>query len=189
MEIMQDSTRIAVFVCANCARPGKELTSAARTRPVVPDFDLPGHVHQVIIPCAGRLQPEHVLKAVESGSQVVSVIACEEDNCHFAEGSRRCTIRVEYIRSLLNEIGLGEGRLLLSYLPGSAVEDLNIAAGKPNPTNQTNALRVSVQAIREQVIEALRTCPPNPLLELYPDVSDEDFAVAEMVSSEGESNE
>jgi F420-non-reducing hydrogenase iron-sulfur subunit len=189
VEIMQDSTRIAVFVCANCARPGKEFTSSGRARPVIPDFDLPGQVHQVIIPCAGRLQPEHVLKAFESGSQVVSVIACDEENCHFAEGSRRCSIRVEYIRSLLNEIGLGEGRLLLSYLPGSAVEDLDIASGKPINVDQANSLIAPVEAIRAQVIEALRTCPPNPLLELYPDVSDADFVIGEMVSSEGESDE
>ena len=186
---MQDSTRIAVFVCANCARPGKEFTSSGRTRPVVPDFQLPGQVHQVIIPCAGRLQPEHVLKAFESGSQVVSVVACDEDNCHFAEGSRRCAIRVEYIRSLLNEIGLGEGRLLLSYLPGSAIEDLNIASRKSGKVGQIPTLDKPISAIREQVIEALRTCPPNPLLELYPVSSDEDFAVAEIVSSEGESDE
>ena len=189
MEIMQDSTRIAVFVCANCARPGKEFTSSGRARPVIPDFNLPGQVHQVIIPCAGRLQPEHVLKAFESGSQVVSVVACEEDNCHFAEGSRRCAIRVEYIRSLLNEIGLGEGRLLLSYLPGSAVEDLDIASGKSTKAGPGKDLTVSIKEIREQVIEALRTCPPNPLLELYPDVSDEEFAVAEMVPGEGGSDE
>jgi len=189
VEIIEDSTRIAVFVCANCARPGKEITSARRVRPVVPDFGLPGSVHQVIIPCAGRLQPEHVLKAFESGSQVVSVVACEEENCHFAEGSRRCTLRVEYIRSLLNEIGLGEGRLLLSFLPGSAVEDLNIASGKSVSMGQANSLADPIRAIRDQVIEALRTCPPNPLLELYPDISDEDFAVEEMDSSEGERDE
>ena len=150
---------------------------------------MPGHVHQVIIPCAGRLQPEHVLKAFESGSQVVSVVACEEDNCHFAEGSRRCALRVEYIRSLLNEIGLGEGRLLLSYLPGSAVEDLDLASGRSNSLDQLIPLTAPITAIRDQVIEALRTCPPNPLLELYPDVSDEEFAGEEMVSSEGESDE
>ena len=41
MEIIPDSTEITMFVCANCARPGKELTSAVRARSAVPDFNLP----------------------------------------------------------------------------------------------------------------------------------------------------
>jgi coenzyme F420-reducing hydrogenase delta subunit len=72
-----------------------------------------------------------VLRAFESGSSVVTVVACQVDNCHFIEGSRRCARRVDYIRSLLNEIGLGDERLLLFYLPGSASQDLAVAAGKP----------------------------------------------------------
>ena len=32
--------------------------------------------------------------------------------------------RVEFVRSLLGEIGLNDERLLLEYLPGSAAEDL-----------------------------------------------------------------
>ena len=131
METIPDSTGITVFVCANCARPGKVLTSAGRGRPVVPEFNWPGRVQQIIMPCTGRLQPEHVLKAFESGSRLVSVIACQEDNCQYIEGSRRCARRVDYIRSILKEIGLGEDRLLLSHLPGSASEDLALAAGKP----------------------------------------------------------
>jgi len=117
VEIIPDSTEVTVFVCANSARPGRKVTSAGRARPVVPDFKWPGRVRQIVIPCAGRLQPEHVLKAFESGSSVVSIIACQDDNCHFIEGSRRCALRVDYVRSILNEIGLGDERLLLSYLP------------------------------------------------------------------------
>ena len=109
METISEQSAITLFVCANCARPAQVSSSSGRTRPVVPDFNWPGPVKQVIVPCAGRLQPEHVLKAFESGSSVVSVVACQEDNCHHAEGSRRCEMRMEYIRSILKEIGLGVG--------------------------------------------------------------------------------
>lgn len=163
MEIMQDSAGITVFVCANCARPAKEPAAAVKSRPEIPDFNWPVRAKQVIVPCTGRLQPEHVLKAFESGSSVVSVIACREDNCHYIEGSRRCSLRLEYIRSILDEIGLGEGRLLLSYLPGSASEDLALSAGKSAPDSNSDSLETQIAAIREQVAEALRTYPPNPL--------------------------
>jgi len=161
VETIPNTTGVTVFVCANCARPAKEMSSAQRSRPVVPDLQLPGRVQQVIVPCSGRLQPEHVLKAFENGSSVVSVIACQDDNCHYIEGSRRCAHRVDYIRSILNEIGLGEERLLLSYLPGSAMEDLALATG--DAAGHSNPLDSKVAAIREQVIQALHANPPNPL--------------------------
>jgi coenzyme F420-reducing hydrogenase delta subunit len=168
VEITQDTAGVTVFVCANCARPPKETTAAKRARPVVPDLHLPGRVRQVIVPCSGRLQPEHVLKAFETGSSVVSVIACQDDNCHYIEGSRRCARRVDYIRSILKEIGLGDERLLLSYLPGSAMEDLALATGEDAGINLSDPLEAQVEAIRDQVIQALRTNPPNPLQPPFP---------------------
>jgi coenzyme F420-reducing hydrogenase delta subunit len=163
VQTTQNTAGVTVFVCANCARPPKEAGSAKRTRPTVPELHLPGTVRQVIVPCTGRLQPEHVLKAFETGSSVVSVIACQDDNCHYIEGSRRCARRVDYIRSILKEIGLGDERLLLSYLPGSAMEDLALATGEDAGKNLSDLLEAQVAAIRDQVIQALRTNPPNPL--------------------------
>jgi F420-non-reducing hydrogenase iron-sulfur subunit len=158
-----DSSSVTVFVCANCARPGKEVTSAFRTRPAPPDFHWPRHFQQVTIPCAGRIQPEHVLRAFESGDSIVLVVACQEDNCHYVEGSRRCALRVEYIRSILQEIGLGDGRLLFSYLPGSACEDLAVSVAKTPEINRNGSLQAQIASIRDQVFQALDAYPHSPL--------------------------
>jgi F420-non-reducing hydrogenase iron-sulfur subunit len=158
-----------LFVCANCARPGKIENSAGRTPPVVPNFNWPCPVQQIIVPCAGRLQPEHVLKAFEAGSSVVSVVACREDNCHYIEGSLRCGRRAEYLRSILTEIGLGGNRLLLFSLPGSAAEDLALLAGAKASAVPGVDLEEQVAAIRDQVVRALLELPPNPLQKLNSD--------------------
>ncbi len=186
---MPDSSWMTAFVCANCARPGRKPTSAGRERPVVPDFDWPVRAQQIIIPCAGRLQPEHVLKAFESGSSVVSVVACREDNCHYIEGSRRCALRVEYVQSILKEIGLGEGRLLLSHLPGSAFEDMALAGGDHTPPVQGDSLETQITAIRDRATEALQTHPPNPLQGLSQDMPVGDSSEEEMSYSEVGSDE
>ena len=186
---MPDSTEITMFVCANCARPGKKTTSAGRVRPAVPDFNLPGRVQRIIVPCTGRLQPEHVLKAFESGSSLVSVVACEENNCHYIEGSRRCALRLDYIRSILKEIGLGEERLLLSHLPGSASEDMALASGKPASGNHSDSLGARIAAIRDQAIEALRCLAPNPLLQLPSTGPNGDSHRQEYVSGEDNGDE
>jgi F420-non-reducing hydrogenase iron-sulfur subunit len=160
---VESNSGVTVFVCANCARSGKDLSSAGRARPTVPDFNWPGNFRQVVVPCTGRLQPEHVLRAFESGATIVSVIACQEDNCHYTEGSKRCARRVDYIRSILKEIGLGDERLLLSYLPGSAAEDLALAAHRKPATNGSDSLKCRLAAIRDQVVQALQTFPSSPL--------------------------
>jgi coenzyme F420-reducing hydrogenase delta subunit len=152
-----------VFVCANCARPGQAPTSAGWPQPVVPDFGWPWPVRQILVACTGRLQPEHVLKAFESGSDVVSMVACEEDNCHYLEGSKRCAHRADYLRSIIDAIGLGGERLMLFHLPGTAAEDMALAAGRPVLARVSEALDAQVAAIREKVVEALAALPPNPL--------------------------
>ena len=93
--------------------------------------------------CTGRLQPEHVLKAFESGARLVCVIACDEGNCHHLEGSRRCARRVEYLRGILDEVGLGRERLLLCHLPGTAAEDMALAAARPGPVYDAGAAQAA----------------------------------------------
>jgi coenzyme F420-reducing hydrogenase delta subunit len=153
------SPDVTVFVCANCARPPQAPTSAGRPKPSVPAFDWPFPAREIVVPCTGRLQPEHVLKAFEAGASLVAVAACAEDNCHYLEGSKRCARRVDYLRSMLDAIGLGGERLLLFHLPGTAAEDMALAAGRAVAA----APAPSVAEVRERVREALAGLPPNPM--------------------------
>ncbi len=184
MEATQDSAWATAFVCTNCARPAKQSGAAVKPRPVVPDFNWPVRTQQIVVPCTGRLQPEHVLKAFESGASVVSVIACQESNCQYIEGSRRCSLRVGFIRAILDEIGLGEGRLLLFSLPGSAHQDLALSAGKSKLADQSESLEAQIAAIRDQVAETFRNHPPNPLQQLSQSDSGEDTLPEDMSYSE-----
>jgi coenzyme F420-reducing hydrogenase delta subunit len=152
---------VTIFLCANCARPAQAPTSAGRPRPAVANFEWPWPVREVLLPCTGRLQPEHVLKAFESGADLVCAIACREDNCHYVEGSQRCARRVDYIHSILREIGLGGERLLFFTLPGTAAEDMALAAGRSMPAACPDDLQFA--AVRNRVRQALDDLPPNPL--------------------------
>jgi hypothetical protein len=120
-------------------------------------------VEQVLLPCAGRLQPEHVLKAFEAGADVVCAIGCREDNCHHLEGSRRCARRVDHVRSILDDVGLGRDRLLFFTLPGSAAEDLALGAARPAPASDPTQLAERVAAVRDQVVANVERLPPSPL--------------------------
>ncbi|MEJ2109971.1 MAG: hydrogenase iron-sulfur subunit [Acidobacteriota bacterium] len=150
-------------MCANCARPGKVSTSAVRPKPVLPNFNWPFPVERVVVPCAGRVQPEHILKTFEAGADMVLIVACEDENCHYIEGSKRCRLRVEFVQSILKEIGLGEERLRLEFLPGSAAEDLMVDAGKSSQEENSDTLASKIANIREQTVQALELLPQNPL--------------------------
>jgi len=167
---------ITVFLCANCARPARVATSSGWClHPVAPDFDWPWPVRQTLVSCTGRLQPEHVLKAFESGSQAVCMVACQEDDCHYLEGSKRCARRAAFLRSILDEIGLGGERLMLFHLPGTAAEDMALASGRAVEALGATVLDAQVAAIRGQVIETLRALPINPLRKASAAEADEDF--------------
>jgi coenzyme F420-reducing hydrogenase delta subunit len=157
------SPYVTVFVCANCARVTRTPEVAYRSRPDTPSFDWPFPVQEVLLPCTGRLQPEHVLKAFETGARLVCAIACSEDNCHYLEGSRRCARRVEYVRGILDEVGLGAERLLLLHLPGTAAEDTALSAGRPVPAYSPETAATQVAAVRKAVLAALQTLTPTPL--------------------------
>jgi hypothetical protein len=114
-----------------------------------------------------------VLKAFESGTSIVSVIACEEGNCCFVEGSTRCSRRLEYVRFILREIGLGDQRLLLFHLPGSAAEDLASSADRPLPANHTVSLDEQIAGICASLMQRLHCHPRSPLLDSIPDSRNE----------------
>ncbi len=155
---------LVVFVCANCARGGKSPNTAVRSRPCPPDFGWPAPVKTILIPCAGRIQPEHLLKAFEDGANAVAVVACQEDNCHSVEGCSRCLHRVEYVRGLLGEIGLGADRLMMFHLPGSAKQDMILGECKTGSAAVSpEELARQIAAIREQAMERLKTLTPNPM--------------------------
>lgn len=187
--IRSQASGITAFVCANCARPGQEMALHCRSRPAVPDFDWPFPAQQIIVPCTGRLQPEQVLKAFYSGAAMVCVFACAEKNCHYLEGSKRCARRVEYIRSLLNEIGMGGERLKLFHFPGSAVEDMSTSYGEPAAEKSSDVLEERLSAIREEVAQALRLLPQNPLGNFIEPVAAGDTYREEMNVGEDDNDE
>jgi coenzyme F420-reducing hydrogenase delta subunit len=154
---------VTAFVCANCARPGRTPTSAGRQAPAAPMFAWPFAAREVLVPCTGRLQPEHLLKAFEKGADAIVVVACEEANCHYLEGSRRALRRIDFVRGLIEEMGLGGARLMMYNLPGSAREDMNLGADQPAPALSDEDLARRIAAVRDDCLAKLKNLPPNPL--------------------------
>jgi len=148
-------------VCANCARENGE--GSGTSDPISGIFPQKTRVKEVVVPCTGRLQPEHLLRAIEAGADLVCIVACEENNCHFLEGATRARRRSQYVQHLLEEIEVGGERIMLLHLPGSARQDM-CAKNSRNPSQDAEGeLSRYVLAASAEVAERLRSTPPNPL--------------------------
>jgi nicotinamide mononucleotide adenylyltransferase len=103
------------------------------------------------------------LRAIEAGADLVCIVACEENNCHFLEGSKRAQRRTQYVQQLLEEIEVGGERILLLHLPGSARQDMNAKESGIQPQDSESELSRYVLAATAEIVERLRSSPWNPL--------------------------
>lgn len=65
------------------------------------------------LPCSGRIEPLHFLRAFEAGADLVYLITCPEKACRYQQGNIRAGKRLAYAQKLIEEIGLDPDRLIL----------------------------------------------------------------------------
>jgi coenzyme F420-reducing hydrogenase delta subunit len=73
-------------------------------------------VQTVGMPCAGKIDIPYLMKAFETGADGVAIVSCEQNECRHLEGSLRAQKRAEAVEALLEEIGMGKGRMVVITL-------------------------------------------------------------------------
>lgn len=63
------------------------------------------------IPCSGRLDPLHLLRALEEFADNAYLITCPEGACRYFEGNRRAKKRVQRTQQIIAGIGLEKERV------------------------------------------------------------------------------
>jgi len=101
-----DKGRVVVFCCENSAVKALEAL----------DGLLPEEVKVVKVPCAGRVEVQDVLDALEEGAVRVGVLACPLDNCLYLRGNKRAAKRISYIRGVLRDAGVPEEKVRIEFL-------------------------------------------------------------------------
>ena len=69
-----------------------------------------GSIRLFTLPCSGRLESLHLLRALEEFADAAYIITCPEGTCRYFEGNRRAMKRVEMAQDILNVIGLEKER-------------------------------------------------------------------------------
>jgi F420-non-reducing hydrogenase iron-sulfur subunit len=96
--------QIVAFSCKYCAYAAADLAGSMR-------LSYPPNVKIVQLPCTGRIDITHLLKAIEDGADGVYVAGCLEGECHFLQGNFRARKKVEYVKKTLVELGIEPERV------------------------------------------------------------------------------
>lgn len=71
----------------------------------------PTNVRVIQLPCSGRVDILHLLKAFEDGADGVYVAGCMEGDCHFLTGNFKARRKVEYVKKVLGALGIEPERI------------------------------------------------------------------------------
>jgi F420-non-reducing hydrogenase iron-sulfur subunit len=104
--------KIVAFCCQFCAYSAADLAGSMR-------LQYPPSMRIVRLMCTGKVDPIFLIRAFEEGADGVFVAGCIEGNCHFLEGNIRARKRVRYIKTILDEIGVGGERLEMFNMSSS----------------------------------------------------------------------
>ncbi len=79
----------------------------------------PSNIKIIRVPCTGKVDILHVLRAFEKGADGVYAVGCLEGDCHFNSGNFRARKRIEQAQALLESIGVGGERVQMYNLSSS----------------------------------------------------------------------
>ena len=79
----------------------------------------PPSIKIIRVPCTGKVDTLHMLRAFEKGADGVYVVGCREGDCHYNSGNFRAAKRVAQARQILDTVGIGGERVRMCNLSSS----------------------------------------------------------------------
>lgn len=107
---------VIVFCCNWCSYAGADLAGVSRLQ-IEPYFRV------IRTMCSGRIEPEFILHAFESGADGVMITGCHPGDCHYINGNYKTIRRFYFLKLLLKEFGLDTQRICLHFISaGEGIE-------------------------------------------------------------------
>ena len=110
----KSNLEIVVFACSTSIDPNDVLAAE--------DSFSEDTLKVIGLPCSGKVDVPYLIKAFEGGADGVMLVTCKKEDCHYIQGSFRADNRVSVVDDLLEEIGLGRGRIAVTHLDNQGVE-------------------------------------------------------------------
>ena len=134
--------KVLGICCRWCSYAGADLAGAMR-------LQYSPAVKIMMVPCTGRVDILHLLKAFEAGWDTVFVSGCHEGDCHYLGGNIQARKRVAKVKKFLAEIGWEPERLEMFWISSAegpqfarAAQEMTERALKlgPNPVKREERL-------------------------------------------------
>ena len=138
MDANRFEPQIVAFCCKYCAYAAADLAGSMR-------LNYPPNLKIIQLPCSGRVDMLHLLKAIEEGADGVCVAGCLEGECHFVEGNLKTKKKVLAVKKALEAVGVEPER----------VEMFNLSS----------AMGGRFAEIAEEMTERVRVLGPTPVVE------------------------
>ena len=140
--------KIVVFYCSNSIEPEELAGIVHREDGAV--------IKPIGLPCSGKVDVPYLMKAFETGADGVVLVTCKQKECQHLEGNLRANKRAEAVELLLDEIGMGRGRMAVVMLKdggtpqviGEIKSFIDGVKKLPDPANpETNLIPQSKQTL------------------------------------------
>ena len=79
----------------------------------------PNNIRIISLPCTGKVDLIHLLRAFEKGADGVYVLGCLEGECRFSNGNIRARKRVGQAQEILDTVGIGGDRVQMYNVSSS----------------------------------------------------------------------
>lgn len=117
----------------------------------------PPEIKIILMPCTGRVDILHLLKAFEGGADVVFVAGCLEGECHYLSGNIQARKRVAKVKKDFEQMGFDPDRLEMFNLSSS--EGPRFAAIANEMAER--AVKLGPSPLRQKVREAWLAAQPK----------------------------
>jgi F420-non-reducing hydrogenase iron-sulfur subunit len=107
--------KIVAFLCNWCTYTGADLAGVSRLK-------WPPNVRPVRVMCSGRIDPQFVVKAFQSGADGVLISGCHPGDCHYYEGNYKALRRVRLMKRMLKDFGIHPERLKLTWVSAAEAD-------------------------------------------------------------------
>ncbi len=134
--------KIVAFLCNWCSYAGADLAGISR-------IQYPASIRVIRVPCSGRVDPFHILKALQSGADGVLVSGCHPGDCHYLTGNYVARRRFAVLNDLLEFAGIDPGRVSFSWV--SAAEGERFAEVVREVTERVRALGPNRKLVKKAI--------------------------------------
>jgi len=103
---------ILCFACKWCSYAAADLAGVSR-------IQYSPNVRILRVPCSGRVDVLHILKAFQSGADGVIITGCLIGDCHYIDGNIKAKERVDVIKKALEYLDIDPKRFELGFASSS----------------------------------------------------------------------